>query len=306
MYQDHLIYDVGMFNGDDTAYYLHRGYRVVSIEAHPAWAQEGRERFVDSIRDGRLTILNVAIGPEEGVAQMVVNEQHRDWTTLNVKTTKGLGWAGMPTHTLEVRTVRFKDILAEHGIPFYLKVDIETFDHYCLEDLDPSDLPRYVSFEAQDIRDLVTMRDKGFDAFKVIRQQDHRQASYDPNGVQASVKRQSSGWPGLVRALGLSGRLKNGASEPVRGRDDSRALVSDWQFTGFSAGPFGEETDGPWRSFGEAAMTWLAYDLRLAGPDFPGQGKWHDVHCRAPISASVSTGIDEVARDPLQSSTAAA
>ena len=30
---DDLIYDVGMNNGDDTAYYLHKGFRVVAVEA---------------------------------------------------------------------------------------------------------------------------------------------------------------------------------------------------------------------------------------------------------------------------------
>jgi hypothetical protein len=29
-----LVYDVGMFNGDDTAYYLKKGFRVVGIEAN--------------------------------------------------------------------------------------------------------------------------------------------------------------------------------------------------------------------------------------------------------------------------------
>ena len=33
--EKNLIYDVGMSNGDDTAYYLHRGFRVVAIEANP-------------------------------------------------------------------------------------------------------------------------------------------------------------------------------------------------------------------------------------------------------------------------------
>lgn len=36
-----LVIDVGMHNGDDTAYYLHRGYRVVAIEANPAWVVRG-------------------------------------------------------------------------------------------------------------------------------------------------------------------------------------------------------------------------------------------------------------------------
>jgi hypothetical protein len=33
-YHPQLIYDVGMNNGDDTAYYLRRGFRVLAIEAN--------------------------------------------------------------------------------------------------------------------------------------------------------------------------------------------------------------------------------------------------------------------------------
>ena len=36
-----LIYDIGMNNGDDTAFYLIRGYRVLAIEANPELAEAG-------------------------------------------------------------------------------------------------------------------------------------------------------------------------------------------------------------------------------------------------------------------------
>ena len=246
MYQNDLIYDCGMFNGDDTAYYLHKGYRVVAVEANPQWAEDGRQRFADAIRDGRLTIVNVAIGPEEGVAKLVVHEQNKEWATLNEET--AANWGETPTHTVEVRTARFRDILAEHGVPFYLKVDIERFDHYCLEDIDPADLPRYASFEAMSFRDLVTMHDKGFDAFKIIRQYDHTQVFYDPNDVKAAIKRRLADRPGLVKALGLPGMLRYKAGRLVRRKDaDQEAATPDWVFPSGSAGPFGEETDGPWR-----------------------------------------------------------
>ena len=32
-----LIYDVGFHQGEDTAYYLKKGFRVVAFEAHPTW-----------------------------------------------------------------------------------------------------------------------------------------------------------------------------------------------------------------------------------------------------------------------------
>lgn len=40
-----LIIDVGGNNGDDTAFYLHRGYRVVMVEANPLLAEHLRGRF---------------------------------------------------------------------------------------------------------------------------------------------------------------------------------------------------------------------------------------------------------------------
>jgi 16S rRNA A1518/A1519 N6-dimethyltransferase RsmA/KsgA/DIM1 with predicted DNA glycosylase/AP lyase activity len=44
VHQD-LIYDVGMNNGDDTAYYLRRGFRVVAIEADTRLVRCAAERF---------------------------------------------------------------------------------------------------------------------------------------------------------------------------------------------------------------------------------------------------------------------
>ena len=63
-----LIYDIGMNNGDDTAYYLFKGYRVVAVEADPTLIEKARERFADDIRRGQLELLNVAIGPREETA----------------------------------------------------------------------------------------------------------------------------------------------------------------------------------------------------------------------------------------------
>jgi hypothetical protein len=44
-----LIYDLGMNNGDDTDYYLKRGFEVVAVEANPALCQVARDRFAEAI-----------------------------------------------------------------------------------------------------------------------------------------------------------------------------------------------------------------------------------------------------------------
>jgi FkbM family methyltransferase len=279
MYQHDLIYDVGMFNGDDTAYYLHKGYRVVSIEANPGWVAKGQERFASALQAGRLTIVNVAIGPEEGIAELLVPEHENDAT---LDKAIAAHWGQIPVQTVKVRTARFRDIQAEYGVPFYLKIDIEHFDHYCLEDLDPFDLPRYVSFEAHYIQDLLTMRSKGFEAFKIIRQFVHKQLHYEVTDVKESIKRRLAGRPGLVKALGFPGLLRYKLGQLVHKQNAAPpSALSDWVFPGMSSGPFAEETDGPWRSFEEAAMTWLAYERGLMGPNAPGT-RWFDIHCFSP------------------------
>jgi hypothetical protein len=65
-----LIFDVGMNNGDDTGFYLECGFRVVAIEANDALCRQVADRFPDAVREGRLTILNVAVAGESGASRM--------------------------------------------------------------------------------------------------------------------------------------------------------------------------------------------------------------------------------------------
>jgi predicted RNA methylase len=40
-----LVYDVGMNNGDDSAFYLRAGFRVVAVEANPLLCRAAESRF---------------------------------------------------------------------------------------------------------------------------------------------------------------------------------------------------------------------------------------------------------------------
>src|SRR5687768_1537116 len=137
-----LIYDVGMNNGDDTAYYLWRGFRVVAVEADPALVELARQRFAAEIAQGRLTICGVGIAAEEGEAEFWVSDEQSVWSSFN-KAAAGRG--DLPLHSVKIRCVRFGRLLAEHGVPLFLKIDIEGNDIHCLRDLNRGDLPRWVS-----------------------------------------------------------------------------------------------------------------------------------------------------------------
>ena len=61
-----LIYDVGLFEGEDTAYYLFRGYKVIAIDANPLMIERARLRFAEEISAKRLTLLNFGISKTAG------------------------------------------------------------------------------------------------------------------------------------------------------------------------------------------------------------------------------------------------
>ena len=165
-----LIYDVGMNNGSDTAYYLFRGYRVVAIEASPILADQARERFKDEIARGQLTLLNVGITEKAGKADFWINDHNSEWSSFKQ-------WVGCrdntPCHKVEVECLTFKEVLDKHGVPFYLKIDIEGHDVLCLNALQHYQLPRrpqFVSIEAQQLDWLCKLNNLGYQKFKVVNQ----------------------------------------------------------------------------------------------------------------------------------------
>ena len=70
-----LVFDVGVNDGDDTAYYLNRGYKVVGIEADPLLVEQLSGRFAEPIARGDLLLLNLGVADEEGEAQFWVSER---------------------------------------------------------------------------------------------------------------------------------------------------------------------------------------------------------------------------------------
>ena len=53
--QNDLIYDIGMHKGEDTDFYLRKGFSVVAIEANPDLCKECTQKFRRARDSGRLT-----------------------------------------------------------------------------------------------------------------------------------------------------------------------------------------------------------------------------------------------------------
>lgn len=167
---DRLVYDLGMNNGDDTGYYLKRGLRVLGIEANPALCQKAEERFADAIAAGRLTVMHAAIWESSGETRFFVNLDNDHWSSIDIN------WAGRDDskcREITVRCVTLPELFAMHGVPYYLKIDVEGVDHVVLDQLRTvEDLPAYVSVE--DCRfgfDYMRTLDAcGYNGFKLLDQ----------------------------------------------------------------------------------------------------------------------------------------
>jgi FkbM family methyltransferase len=167
-----LIYDVGLHVGNDTAYYLSQGYRVVAIEANPVLVDQCRTRFAREMQNGLLRILGVGISEVSGIQPFYVNPRNLEWSAFE----KEIGWRDGEGTIVEVPTMRLSDIFSHYGIPYYLKSDIETGDRHVLtafEELPAQDLPLYTSIEAHSLDYLARLYAMGYTQFKVVDQRAH-------------------------------------------------------------------------------------------------------------------------------------
>lgn len=212
---DDLIIDVGMHDGEDTAFYLVKGFRVAGVEADPQMVEHCRARFAKEIDEGRLRIFPVAVGEQEGTLRLGVTDD-TGWNSATPEIIARNEGAGAEYRYVEVPAVPFGSILEEVGTPHFLKIDIEGADMLCvkaLADVPEDERPAYVSIESE-----VT------------------QAAATPENVFDELA-----W---LWTLGYR-RFKY-----VNQRTLPQLAHPEYRFTTYSSGPFGEETPGPWRSIG--------------------------------------------------------
>lgn len=164
-----LIFDLGMHEGWDTAYYLAKGFRVVAVDANPALCKAARQKFSKEVAYGRLTILNLGIARERGDFDFYITRNKTDWSSFRKEF--AARYDG-DVEVVKIRCVTLDDLLTDFGVPYYLKIDIEGHDREAVLTLEnwKEDLPRFVSVEATvgDFSEI--MVPLGYQGFKLINQ----------------------------------------------------------------------------------------------------------------------------------------
>lgn len=179
--QEDLIFDLGAHLGEDSAFYLRLGYRVVAVEANPELAARLRRRFSSEIAAGKYTLVEAAIAATAGDVTFYKNEKLSVWGTTQPAWAARNERLGARSTTLTVRGVRFLGLVEQYGCPHYLKVDIEGADMLCIHALKELALPPvYVSLESTKtsweelLREFDALEGLGYSKFKVVNQRRHR------------------------------------------------------------------------------------------------------------------------------------
>jgi FkbM family methyltransferase len=207
-----VIFDLGMNNGDDTAFYLGRGFNVVAVEANPTLCERAQKRFSAFIDDGRLTVINAAIWEKNGTATFYVNLDNDHWSSLDAE------WAGRNKtrhREVSVPCVTLSNLIDKFDTPYYLKIDVEGVDQSVLEQLQLCRLlPVYVSVEdcRLGFQYMATLSACGYDSFKLL--------------DQSTVCQLADPKTGHVFPVGSSGPFGNDVPGEWRCYDDMVELYS--------------------------------------------------------------------------------
>ena len=206
-----------MHDGDDSDFYLRKGFRVVAVEADPEVCRATAERFPSFLETGQLKIVNKAIAPTPGPVTFY-RSQTPGWGSVVSKWACDNAALGVASEPIIVDGITLADLVREYGDAFYMKLDIEGMDRLALESLAATSVrPRYISMETSFARDpsfaavqaeFEQLARLGYDRFKII-DQVHVEDQRPPN-------------PPLA-----------GSYVPIR-------------FTNGASGLFGEESPGPW------------------------------------------------------------
>jgi len=246
MLDNNLIYDFGFHNGDDTDFYLAKGFRVIAVEADPNLVQRGIERFNSQIRDGQLIILHKAVSDTGGVQNFYIHPVKSDWSSCFQELAES---DGSKAEVVTVETTCLDSLCKMYGVPRYLKVDVEGCDLLVARQISRLDeRPLFVSLETSK-RDYA-----GLFAYLYV-----------------------SGYVGY-QLVNQANNVERAAPSVI---GEGKAI--DYKFSQYSSGYFGADLPpDKWLSYDEALTRYLKYkELKQIDNKELGLG-WVDLHARRP------------------------
>ena len=206
-----IIYDFGANNGDDIPYYLLKSDFVVAVEANPILCDRIKERFQSELQAGKLALENCVATAEcdGGSIDFYVHRANHVLSQLPPPSPDN-AWR---FDKVVLPSKHVCEIIETHGNPYYVKIDIEGYDAEVLRALFNAGIfPPFISAESHSVEAFAVLVAQGrYNAFKLV----------DGHSVSQVYSK----------------RLINCGN---------RGNQIEYSFPYHSAGPFGDDVDGPW------------------------------------------------------------
>jgi FkbM family methyltransferase len=266
-----LIFDVGLHRGQDTDFYLRKGYRVVAFEADPDNAEFCRRRFATALDDGQLTIVEGAITErftQNGKGPVVAfyrNADHTLWGSTSEDWAVRNTVLGTRNETITVRAVDFAEQVEKYGVPHYLKADIVGSETICLRALlGFENKPEYISIRSEKLVFSKLLYE--FDLLERLGYYDFKAVKQDFERVQPVI-----GKARYIFEEGASGPF--GEDAPGRWKDRG-AVIADYKRVFIKYWLFG---DYSYLIQTERGRKFISTMERVVRRSIPG---WYDTHAR--------------------------
>jgi FkbM family methyltransferase len=125
-----LVFDIGAHVGDRITSFRRLGARVVAVEPQPALVKTLKLIYG---RKSDVTIEAAAIGSRTGTAELMINIDNPTISTASrafVESARNAaGWkAERWAAAIEVPMTTLDTLIARHGIPAFIKIDVEGFE----------------------------------------------------------------------------------------------------------------------------------------------------------------------------------
>lgn len=237
-----LVFDIGLHIGQDTEFYLKKGFKVVAFDANPLLCENAHDRFSSEIASGQLVVIEGCIADEPGDVSFYVNKEVTEWSSSS----EVLGSRKFGSQKITVKGITIPEIIEEHGVPYYMKIDIEGADIIPVRGLTKANArPVYVSYEASTFDAAAVLFVLGYKRFSVLKQR-------------------------AIPNIALPRPAKEGQ-------------FAEHVFPLGSSGPFGAELTSDWGSLDDCIRELV--QARLFHRNIPGkQQDWADIHAYSALA----------------------
>lgn len=145
---NNLIYDLGVYDSEDSEYFLNKGYNVIGVECNPNKISLLKNKYKNEINSSKFKLIDKCISDKSNELIHFYISSHEDWSSTN----SNIANRAYIVNDINVETITLYDLFKKFGVPYYCKIDIEGNDYKALSsltNLNISELPNFISAESE-------------------------------------------------------------------------------------------------------------------------------------------------------------